>query len=214
MTAMDEKVALVVNAGGMSRRMGQNKALLAVPPDATPLVVHVIRRLAPLARAGVVVVSNDAAVGAAVAALPAVQVLGDHWPDGGALGGVATGLRACAGWAMVVACDMPLVSPVIFAKLLVATAQRPTVGAVIPRIAGEAQPFHGVWHRRTLPVLEQQLAAGQLRVQAALAQCEVLWLDEDALGIRTDDPAFANANLPEEWRTLLAILAEQNRPVV
>ena len=40
-------LTLVVNAGGQSRRMGQDKALLPIPPG-TPLIAHVVRRLAPL----------------------------------------------------------------------------------------------------------------------------------------------------------------------
>ncbi len=78
-----------------------------------------MHRLAPLVSDRVVVVTNDGMVAAAVNATSTTYlILPDRWPEGGALGGVATGLTACAGWAMVVACDMPLVDPVIFAKLI------------------------------------------------------------------------------------------------
>lgn len=85
--------------------------------------------------------------------------------------------------------------------------------AVIPRIGGQAQPFHGLWHRRGLETLEVQLRAGELGVQGALARLNVAWLDEEALGIKADDLAFYNVNTPQEWTKLLALLADQTRPI-
>jgi molybdopterin-guanine dinucleotide biosynthesis protein A len=208
---VDEPIALVVNAGGESRRMGRVKALLPMPPAQTPLIVHIIGRLSPLVTGSVVVVCNDAAVSSVAIELKNVVVYPDRWAGAGALGGVATGLGMCDGWAMVVACDMPLVSPAIFAKQV--ARGHPMLDAVIPRVAGQAQPFHGLWHRRTLAAIESRVAAGALGVQAALASMKVAWLDEAALGTTADDLAFYNVNTPQEWMELLAILAEQNRPV-
>jgi len=119
-----EPVALVVNAGGQSRRMGHIKALLPVPPDNVPLVTYIVRRLITLVSDVCVVVSNDPQVAQAVATVKGVKVIGDRWPHAGALGGVATGLAQCRGLAMVVACDMPLVDPSIYARLLVAGKYR------------------------------------------------------------------------------------------
>ena len=57
---------------------------------------------------------------------------------------------------MVVACDMPLVEPTIFGKLIDVAKGQPALDAVIPRVAGQAQPFHGLWHVRALPLLEEK----------------------------------------------------------
>ncbi len=199
-------VDLVINAGGMSRRMGRNKALLPVPPQGTPLVVHIFRRLRPMTTGRVVVVTQDAAVAAAVRAegddAVDVVVVADLWEGGGALGGIATGLAQCTGWAMVVACDMPFASPAIFAALCASAATSGQAAAVIPRIGGQAQPFHGVWHVRALPVLTTQLRAGRLAIHDALGKLGVVWMDEAALGVRSDDPAFLNVNTREEWEAI------------
>src|SRR4051794_36759615 len=101
-------MALVLNAGGQSRRMGRNKALLPVPPDNVPLVRYILHRLTWLVSDLCVVVSDDPQVAQAVRKIAGVKVLADRWPRAGALGGVATALAACRAWAMVVACDMPL----------------------------------------------------------------------------------------------------------
>jgi molybdopterin-guanine dinucleotide biosynthesis protein A len=114
---------------------------------------------------------------------------------------------------MVVACDMPFVEPAIFAKLVEAANADPTVDAVIPRVAGQAQPFHGLWRHRCLPMLARRMAARQLGVQAALNELSVTWMDERALGIEAESLAFYNVNTPEEWQRVLAIWEKQEGPL-
>lgn len=209
---------LIVNAGGKSRRMGPAKALLPVPPASTPLLVYIIERLAPLvADSGgekIVVVTDDAAVGSVVAGMrDLVRVVGDQWPNGGALGGVASGLALCQHWAMVVACDMPLVSAQLFSRLAQIAMPQPEINAVIPVVVDQPQPFHGLWHRRLLPPLEACLRAGELGVVAALQGQAVAWVDVQTLGMGADDPAFLNVNTPQEWEDALVLLQKQNRPI-
>jgi molybdopterin-guanine dinucleotide biosynthesis protein A len=208
----EDPVALIVNAGGQSRRMGRVKALLPMPQTGTPLILHIVRRLLPSVTDQVIVVANDPHVVAAVNQLRNVTIVQDRWARGGALGGLATGLAACAGWAMVVACDMPFVDAAIFAQLAAVAERVPNADAVIPRVGGAAQPFHGLWHRRALPIMTAQVEAGELGVQAALATLNVVWVDEDALGISADSRAFYNVNQPEEWAALQSILSVSSDP--
>jgi molybdopterin-guanine dinucleotide biosynthesis protein A len=114
---------------------------------------------------------------------------------------------------MVVACDMPLVDAAIFVRLL-AWAKEATedIEAIIPRIGGQAQPFHGLWHVRALPQMVAQIEMGELRLQSALARLRVCWPDEDALGVAADSPAFVNVNTPEEWARVRALLAQCDKP--
>lgn len=213
----DEPVALVVNAGGQSRRMGRTKALLPLPGSGKPLILHIIHSLLPLVDDSVIVVTNDPLVAEVVHTFKnspvALRVVADLWPDGGALGGLATGLTGCMSCAMVVACDMPFVDRRIFAKLIAAAEAQPHCDALIPHVAGQAEPFHGVWRRRCLPRLEARLATGELGVQAALATLQVAWMDEDALGIGAETLAFANVNSLEEWQAVQLILEKQAGPV-
>ena len=60
--------ALMINAGGQSRRMGRNKALLPVPPDDLPLLALLLARLADLEPTQVAVISDDPAVARVAAA--------------------------------------------------------------------------------------------------------------------------------------------------
>lgn len=205
-------LTLIVNAGGQSRRMGQPKALLPVPPDGLPLVVHVIRRLAALAPARTILVANDATI-ATLPTLPAhVHCLPDAYPDMGTLGGIATGLGAAPGWAAVVACDLPFVQPAVFALLGASAAEQehvPSGGdrwdAIVPVVAGFEEPLHALYHRRCLPAIVARLAAGARRVVSFMPNVRTHYVGEAEL--RVVDPAlvsFVNVNTPDDWAAVCA----------
>lgn len=198
-----EALTLLVNAGGLSRRMGRNKALLRVGNDV--LIAHVIRRLKHLAPGGVIVVANDPAV---IQALPddvQARVAADRRPDGGALGGLATGLALSKEWMAAVACDMPFADPGLFSYLTGLAGDE--WDAIVPEAGGHAQVFHALYHARCLPVMETQLAEGRLAVQAVLDRVRVRWVRGAELDARLTTPdAFLNVNTPEEWAAVQARL--------
>jgi molybdopterin-guanine dinucleotide biosynthesis protein A len=157
-------LTLIVNAGGQSRRMGQPKALLPTPAGA-PLLVHVLRRLAPLAPARTVIVANDPAIAALPELPPGTVCLADVYPDAGTLGGIATGLGAAPGWAAVTACDLPFVQAAVFAHLCAIAAEQADNGdrwdAIVPVVGGYEEPLHALYHARCLPAIVARLAAGR-----------------------------------------------------
>jgi molybdopterin-guanine dinucleotide biosynthesis protein B/molybdopterin-guanine dinucleotide biosynthesis protein len=201
---------LIVNAGGASRRMGANKALLRIDPSTT-LVEHLIRRLGTLADDGVVVVANDPAVGARLAG-SGVHVVADSYAGGGALGGLATGLSLCLGWAMAVACDMPLADPSVFGHLaVVAQDEAEAWDAVVPIFDGHKQVFHALYHSRCAPEMVAQVErSGSLAVLAALERVRVRWVNACELDdIPGSAESFVNVNTPEEWEQVRGRVALQ-----
>lgn len=191
--------------------MGRSKALLPVPPDDTPLIAHVARRLASLSLDRVIVVANDPTL-PAMAQLSAPTIfVADAYPGAGTLGGIATGLQRINGWAVVVACDLPLVAPQVFALLAHIAAERDEQGecwdAVVPVIGGYEEPLHALYHRRCLPAIEARLAQGQRRVISFMGDVRTRYVSEDEL--RSVDPqlhSFVNANTPAEWDAALQLL--------
>ena len=211
MTTGMNDLTLIINAGGQSRRMGASKALLPVPPYHTPLIAHVAARLQPLHPARLVVVTNDPHL-PAQAQLPAGTLfVPDAFPDTGTLGGIATGLQHALGWAVIVACDLPLVSAPLF-QMLVALAGEQEGGAgrwdaVVPVVDGYEEPLHALYHRRCLPAIEARLAAGQRRAISFLPDVRPCYVQE--VELRSADPnlrSFFNTNTPEEWAAAIQLL--------
>jgi molybdopterin-guanine dinucleotide biosynthesis protein A len=206
-------LTLIINAGGQSRRMGTAKALLPVPPHGTPLIAHVAARLAPLDPARLVVVTNDPQLQAQAQLPPGTIFVPDAYPDTGTLGGIATGLQHTPDWAVVVACDLPLVSAALFARL-VELAGEQTGGedywdAIVPVVDSYEEPLHALYHRRCLAAIETRLAAGQRRVISFMPDVRTRYVQEDEL--RAFDPelrSFFNTNTPEEWAEAITLLDE------
>lgn len=217
----DAEVTLLIIAGGNSRRMGEDKLMLTVPPKGIPLVRHVVELLLPLA-AKVVVVANEPDVCAAVREIgldnierdqdgvqtrKLVSCLPDDAPGVGPLGGLATGLRRIDGWALTVAGDMPFLSAATCRYLI----RRSDSGcdAVVPVLEGQSQPLHALYSRRCLPAVERALSAGLRRMDSFWNEVQVRLISADTL--RAFDPdlrTFTNVNTPTEWEEARALLSQ------
>jgi molybdopterin-guanine dinucleotide biosynthesis protein A len=186
-------LTLVIQAGGESRRMGQDKAL--VPFLGRTLIERVLSRAAYLADD--VLVTTNSPESYAFLNLPLVP---DVIPGRGALGGLYTALSAAAQpLVAVVACDMPFVSPELLAferDLLLQGG----FDAAIPRTASGTEPFHAVYHRETcLPHIQAAIQADKWRVDAWYARANVRLLSpEETHSYDPQGLAFWNVNTPEE----------------
>lgn len=209
---------LVINAGGESRRMGQSKALLPVPPDNRPLIAHIVHRLLPLSAQRTVIVTNDTKI-AVLTDAPKPVYIPDKYPGMGALGGIATALSLCDGWAIMVACDMPFVESELFARLSKIAGETKIShstqqeeerwDAVVPYVEGYAQTLHALYHKRCLPAIEAQLASGERKVSRFFSAVRVRSINEDE--IRSYDPtlrSFMNVNTPTEWTKALRMIEQ------
>ncbi len=187
-------LAIVVLAGGESRRMGKNKALM--PFLNQPLIERVIQRLSPYADELLVITNKPEQY-----QFLGVELLPDLMPGRGALGGLYTALSSAhQPLTAVVACDMPFVSPALI------TAMRDEIeagswDAVIPDSQQGVEPFHAVYRSETcLPLVEAALKADKWRVDAWFDQAKIRHYSMQEMA--PYDPrqlAFLNVNTPDEW---------------
>jgi molybdopterin-guanine dinucleotide biosynthesis protein A len=181
----------VVLAGGKSSRMGQPKALL--PFDGVPLISHLVATLRTLFANVVVVV----APGQHLPAMP-VTLVHDDVAHQGPVGGICYGLRAAPGEiCFVTSCDAVFLNTSLIAHLVSRLADH---DVVVPHWRGRLQPLHAVYRRRVVPLLEGQLARGELRPVYLFDKVPTLQIGEDE--IRRFDPegaSFFNMNTADDY---------------
>lgn len=197
--------------------MGRPKALLPVPPGQHPLLSHMLQRLTNLPVEQVIIIANDPQLAQPGIAPSTTRWLPDAFPGCGPLGGIATGLRMCAEWCICLACDLPLVNADVIHYLCKVAMEQDAKGeelydVVVPVVDGYEQTLHALYHRRALRVIEEQLAANQLRVNRFLTAVRTRRVVENEL--RPFDPqlrSFLNVNTPEEWAEACKLLEDRER---
>jgi len=187
-------LSVVIQAGGQSSRMGEDKALK--PFLGKPLIQRVVNRLTPIA--GEIIVTTNHPEDYQFLGL---RLIPDLKPGRGALGGLYTAIATASHpFVAVAACDMPFVSPNFFERaysLLV----KEEADVVIAKTAEGHEPFHALYRRETcLPAIEAAIEADKWKVIAWFPQVVVREIQPDEL--KTFDPSglcFWNVNTPEEF---------------
>ncbi len=192
----------VILAGGTSRRMGQNKALIQLGADS--LIGHVIRCIRPVTDELLLITNTPDEY--AHLGLP---MQGDIVPDAGALGGIYTGLMTAShDAALCVACDSPFLMPKLLTYLI---SVLDDYDAVMPYTYRGNPADHNnsdqitlqtlcaVYSKRCLPIIELMLQESELRVHALQERASIkcvspkVWQAFDPDGI-----SFFNINTPED----------------
>ena len=195
-----DKLSVVVQAGGESQRMGQDKGLL--PFFGGTLIERVLERVRPIADEVLVTTNNPGNY-----RFLKVPLIPDVYQGRGALGGLFTAINAAAHpQVAVVACDMPFVSAGLLnyqRELLISTHS----DVVIPHTGGGLEPFHTLYRRSTcLPAIEAALEEDKWRVDAWFGHVKLYQLSPQQ--IKNFDPemlCFFNINTPNDLQTALQI---------
>lgn len=193
----------VILAGGQSRRMGQNKALIQLGDNS--LIEHVICRM-HLVVDELLLITNTPAEYAHLD----VPMYDDIIPDTGALGGLYTGLTYASHDAVLcVGCDNPFLVPNLLTYLVSVLGE---YDAVMPYTYREnparrseedqitLQTLCAAYAKRCLPIIELMLQESELRVHALAERAYVqrvspeVWQTFDSEGM-----SFFNINTPEDF---------------
>ena len=203
-TGNEGGVSGIVLAGGMSRRLGRDKAV--EPVGGEPLIRRVIGRLATVTDQTVVVV-GDAERGSELPLPESAKIAVDLYPGAGSLGGIFTGLSATsANWGMVVACDMPFLNLDLLERLL---EMRNGSDAVVPMLDGRPEPTHAIYSRECIPHIEPLLKANELKIAGFFDRVRVKYVGEAQ--IESSDPdhlSFFNVNTESDLVRALAVVAQ------
>ena len=190
--------------GGQSRRMGTDKALLTIKgqtfleriAEEMSGVVNSISVVGSGRPPGEINLPNSKLrqTGISVSQVP------DVYPNWGALGGVHAALSACASeWALVVACDFPLVTREFFTQL---AERRQDFEAVAPVQSDLIpQPLSSLY--KVAPCLEraeQLIKSGERKPIALLQSVRTRWISFDEISdLQGAGDFFNNVNSPEDY---------------
>lgn len=180
----------VLLAGGKSRRMGQDKALVKLKGQTLfERTLDILQQFFPT-----IIIAGDRSD----LARPDIPAIADIYP-GSALGGLHTGLKSAqTEWIFVAPCDMPYPDPLIVRRLL---ENRKGVDAVVPRTPQGYEPVFALYHKNCLPQMEQMLRNNQLRIYDFYQQIAIRFIDPPQLPDRWQR-SLININTPEQLAQL------------
>ncbi len=192
---MDQNWAISIQAGGQSRRMGQDKGLAHF--NGRPLVARVVEQLSGLGAALLITTNQPEEY-----AFLGQPLFTDLLPGKGPLGGLYTALCATQKPVIaVVGCDMPFIVPALLA------AERDLLlgggyDVVVPRSPDGLEPLLALYRREAcLPAVRAALGAGERKMTAWYSTVQAQEMDVEVVALY--DPqfrSFINLNTPEEFR--------------
>jgi molybdopterin-guanine dinucleotide biosynthesis protein A len=201
-------VEAFILVGGQSSRMGSDKSKLVLGHQTA--VEHIRAALCTITpRIKVVGATDQEAFGD----LQNVPDTHERW---GALGGIHAALSAGQSeWALIVACDLPLVSADLFARLgqIASSPASESCDAVVPiQPDGRPQPLCGLYRRESCwATAGQVIMEGEHKPRTLLARVRMRWAAFDEL---SDLPGardfFLNMNTPDDFQRAQEILAARS----
>jgi molybdenum cofactor guanylyltransferase len=186
-------ISIVILAGGQSRRMGFNKALLKV--NGQPLIRILADRMRQLTDR--ILISSNDLTSYRFLNLPVIE---DHFSGHGPLAGLhAAMLRQVSSLYILLACDLPNL-PISLLKNMIPLSKG--FDAVIPRTSdGLAHPLCAIYDRTCLPFIQQALERGENKfIETFLNDAlSVRWISPEEGHYKETD--LANINTPEDLQT-------------
>ena len=151
----------LILAGGKSRRMGTNKAL--IPLLGRPMIQWVLERIRPFCEE--IWVVGGEAEDYRFLNVPTVK---DRIPQMGPLGGLYTGLLTSSSeWNLVVSCDAPFLPTTLIKHLVLLLRQHSASGyqLFLPATQDKDQPLSALYSKKCLPVVQQLLTNQELALK-------------------------------------------------
>ncbi len=170
-------------AGGKSSRMGADKGLLTF--HGKPIVQKIIDQLKPAVK-NVIIVSNNIEYKKF-----GFEVIADLIKDIGPAGGIHTALsHTDAEQIFVVSCDMPYITTDAIQYMIEQASQSQIT---LPLNHERMEPLFGVYSKKCLPIWQQLIEQGMIKLQEIVTHFELLKVNIDNNEL-FNDLLFLNIN--------------------
>jgi len=182
----------VILAGGSSRRMGENKALLKI--GGLTLIERVYAVMDTLF-SDVIIITNTPEL---YCSIPC-RTVADIYPGAGSIAGLHAGLHASPSkWIFAAACDMPFLNTELIRLLC---RRKNGFDAVVPmNCYGLREPLHALYNRSSLQVMQQTIEKGDKSILILLDQLRTRYISHQQVKmIPGGEESLRNVNTPEEF---------------
>jgi molybdopterin-guanine dinucleotide biosynthesis protein A len=197
------QVSAVILAGGRSRRLGVDKALLKL--DGEWLLERIANALARLSDDLFAVVDDLDKLGHL-----RLRTVADARPGLGPLGGIYSGLLAMRHErGLFVACDMPLLNLNLLRYMVSLSSD---FDVVIPRIGHNVEPLHAIYSKACVAPIAELLERGDLRIVHFFPRVRVRYVEQPE--INAFDPklwSFFNINTLADLESARQLIHRQDR---
>lgn len=183
---MERKFDAVILAGGRSRRMGRDKALLPFGGFGT-LAEYQYRRLRKLF-ANVYLSAKSDKFSFEAPLIP------DEHPESSPMVALASILRQAPDEGIfLLGVDMPFVPEKLILRILDEATQHPEAPLIAVKSPRGVEPLCAFYRRDLLPIIEMQLGEGNHRLRSLSEMTEARFVDAE------NPEDLANLNRPEEY---------------
>src|SRR5712671_3223959 len=208
-------VTAFILAGGKSTRMGADKAFVSLNGRSL---------LERMMEVGKSVTPDVRIIGNAHKFSQFAPTMEDVFQDCGPLGGIHAALRASSTELNVIlAVDLPYVSPALLKYLIARAQSAPGIRATVPHAAGGWQPLCAVYRRQFADAAESALRAGRYKIDELFDPVSTQRIEEEELASAGfSREIFRNLNTREEVEAVTdgvvarseSRLADDSRPQV
>jgi len=208
-------VTAFILAGGKSTRMGADKAFVSL--NGRSLLERMLE-------VGKSVTPDVRIIGNAHKFSQFAPTMEDVFQDCGPLGGIHAALRASSTELNVIlAVDLPYVSPALLKYLIARAQSAPGIRATVPHAAGGWQPLCAVYRRQFADAAESALRAGRYKIDELFDPVSTQRIEEEELASAGfSREIFRNLNTREEVEAVTdgvvarseSRLADDSRPQV
>jgi molybdopterin-guanine dinucleotide biosynthesis protein A len=189
-------LTIAIQAGGLSERIGVDKALL--PLADIPLIEHVLNRVSGLGDDLLITTNHPESF-----AYLGIRTAPDLLPHSGAVIGLHSALSAAQhDYVLSLGCDMPFLNRNLIEHMISLTGK---ADVIVPFYKGEYEPFHAIYSRNCIAAIEDMLKENQARMVNIYERVSVFTVSEREINLI--DPSgltFFNINTPEDL-----VLAEE-----
>jgi|TARA_B100001964_G_C14130895_1_gene552825 molybdopterin-guanine dinucleotide biosynthesis protein A len=167
----------IILAGGLSRRLGRNKAVENF--NNKPLLSIVYDSIKPFVNEIIIIVNNKQRQ-VELSFLKNANFATDEYNNSGSLGGIYTGLsNANNEKAIVVACDMPFISPSIISLMI--SKIKSSDDIIIPETEGFKHSTHAIYSKSCIEIIKKNLDDNNLKISNIFNMCKTKIISENEI---------------------------------